>query len=262
MWKYRAVVSYVGRDFCGWQKQKEQGLLPLKPSLQAQLEGACHQVLGETPSIVGSGRTDAGVHAAAQVFHFVLRVKEKQPDLLLRSLNGVLPAAVRVWKLERVAIEFHAQRSALKKQYSYYFQQGPTPLPHLVAYSWWIEKTLDLAQMQSAVVCLEGEHDFKPFQAAGSKPGSTVRLLEESAVSRQEIHFPQGFSEFYLIRLTVRGSGFLKQMVRGIAGTLLQVGEGRRGVEAFAEILASQDRRQVGPTAPARGLWLEQVWYP
>jgi tRNA pseudouridine38-40 synthase len=124
--------------------------------------------------------------------------------------------------------------------------------------------------MSEGLKFLVGEHDFKPFQGAGAKPGPTVRCILEADVELRPIVFPElGVSRNYeiqerlaLIRVRVVGTGFLKQMVRGIAGTLLQIGEGRRPPECISEILASQDRSQVGPTAPARALWLERLWYP
>ena len=115
--------------------------------------------------------------------------------------------------------------------------------------------------MSQALKTLEGEHDFKPFQSSGAKPGSTVRKILETEVIEQKIVFPQTFEAVSLVRIRVVGTGFLKQMVRGISGTLLQIGENRRPASDMAEILRSQDRNLVGPTAPGRALWLERVWY-
>jgi tRNA pseudouridine38-40 synthase len=166
-----------------------------------------------------------------------------------------------------VPIEFHAQRSAEKKQYSYYFQQGPCALPHLEPYSWWIRKPLDRPAMQRALDLLKGEHDFIAFQGRGATVKTTVRRILEAEVSWELVRFPQAMElhegvPLGCVRVRLIGTGFLKQMVRGIAGTLLQVGEGRRPPECMTEILASRDRGQVGPTAPGRALWLERVWYP
>ncbi len=256
MWKYAFLTSYLGTSYCGWQRQNQF------PSVQETFEKALARITGETPSVVGSGRTDSGVHAIGQVGHFVLKERQWDPQVLMRALNGLLPAVIQVLALQSIAIEFHAQRSAIKKQYSYYFQQGPAAVPCLEPYSWWIRKTLDLESMNQGLQYLLGEKDFKPFQASGSKPGPTVRNLFEAEVTYEE---SAGFLKIHrtgLVRVRVVGSGFLKQMVRGIAGTLLQVGEGRRPPECFQEILASQCRSEVGPTAPARALWLERLWYP
>jgi tRNA pseudouridine38-40 synthase len=172
-------------------------------------------------------------------------------------------------KVEPVSIEFHAQRSATKKQYSYYFQQGAASLAAYEPYSWWIHRPLDLGAMQEAVTDLLGEKDFVPFQARGAKVSTTVRRILEAEVSW--IPLPQGMpgawvqpghnGDFGFVRVRLVGTGFLKQMVRGIAGTLLEIGEGRRPSSSIAEILAKKDRSMVGVTAPGRALWLEQVWY-
>ncbi|OFZ01625.1 MAG: hypothetical protein A2Z97_10390 [Bdellovibrionales bacterium GWB1_52_6] len=230
------------------------------------MEEALARITSEAPTVVGSGRTDAGVHALGQVVHFVLRAKEWDTGILLRALNSLLASRIQVLEVRPVGIEFHAQRSAVKKQYSYYFQEGPAAVPHLKHYSFWVKRPLNIALMHEAVSALIGEHDFKPFQASGARPGSTVRQILEAEVTRESLPFPGGAlgmrHEIGLVRVRVVGTGFLKQMVRGIAGTLLQVGENRRHPACTREILASGVRAEVGPTAPARGLWLEQVWYP
>jgi tRNA pseudouridine38-40 synthase len=267
MKKYVVLLSYRGSHYCGWQKQKGSAAEGA-PSIQKTIELALQQMTGEELSVVGSGRTDSGVHAAGQVAHFVLRNKVWDPTILQRGLNSILPMSIRALEVKEVEIDFHAQHSAERKQYSYYFQQGPCALPHLEPFSWWIHKRLDLEAMQKGLNHLIGEHDFKAFQGAGSKPGSTVRQILEAAVTVESVGFPlsipafPGDSEIRLIRVRLIGTGFLKQMVRGIAGTLLQVGESRRDASCFAELLKSLDRGEVGPTAPGRALWLERVWYP
>ncbi len=269
MFKYVTLISYWGGDYCGWQKQKGSAAEG-KDSIQLTLEKALHRITGEEVSWVGSGRTDSGVHALGQVAHFRLKTREWDTGVLQRGLNGLLPMSIRILAVQRIAEDFHSQKSATQKQYSYYFQQGPCALSHLEPFSWWIRKELDLAAMSTAVRSLVGEHDYKPFQASGAKPGPTVRKILEAEVTLEPIPFPIGvlplqFKEtqrFGLVRVRVVGTGFLKQMVRGIAGTLLQVGERRRPATCMSEILETQDRLKVGPTAPARALWLEKVWYP
>jgi len=280
IYKYTLQISYVGTLYCGWQKQKtalRQGIEPetgMLPSIQSTIESTLERITGETLTVVGSGRTDAGVHALGQDAHIVLRKKEWDPVILQRALNGLLPESIRVLAIRRVDPTFHAQHSALKKQYSYYFQQGPCPLPHLTPLSWWIRKDLDLNAMQQALDFLKGEHDFKPFEASGAKPHSTVRTILEAEITKGSGPSFEGDRAtaltspyvapdlpFNLVRVRLVGTGFLKQMVRGIAGTLLQVGEGRRPPECFRDILHTRNRSLVGPTAPARALWLERVWY-
>lgn len=265
MRKYAVLISYCGTDFWGWQSQKGEDAPKALPNIQTTIERALLKMTGEATRVVGSGRTDSGVHAVGQVAHFILKKRAWNTEILARGLNGILPMSIRILQAKEVALDFHAQRSAVKKQYSFYFQQGPSPLPHLEPYSWWIHKNLDLQAMAEGLGYLQGEHDYRPFQSSGAKPGPTVRKIFETEVSFQSITFPypQGLeSPLGLVRVRVLGSGFLKQMVRGIAGTLLQVGEGRRPASDFKKILETGDRKSVGPTAPARALWLEQVWYP
>lgn len=266
MWKYALRISYRGTRFCGWQRQRtaEVPEEPGSPSIQATIEGAIAAMTGEKPALVGSGRTDSGVHASGQVAHFVLKKKEWPTRIIERGLNSHLPLDIRIIRAKAVPIEFHAQRSAEKKQYSYYFQQGPCALPHLEPYSWFIHKRLDLDALNRALSHLIGEHDFKPFQASGAKPGPTVRRIFEAEAHSEPVAFPGGNTagEASFVRIRLVGSGFLRQMVRGIAGTALQIGERRRDPDCIREILETRNRKLVGPTAPARALWLEQLWYP
>lgn len=268
MTKYAVLFSYIGARYCGWQSQKRVSnppeAQPGAQSVQEVIEAALTQITREAVRIVGSGRTDAGVHALGQVAHFTLTKKEWEPRVLRNALNGVLPASIRALSVLQASVDFHAQRSATHKQYSYYFQQGPCAVPHLAPFSWWIRKRLDVDAMNESVQALRGKHDFKPFQASGAKPGPTVREILEAEVVREPLPYPaQGFGTagLEMVRFRVVGTGFLKQMVRGMAGTLLQIGEGRRNRASFREIIESGERSQVGPTAPARGLWLERVWY-
>ncbi|OFZ83376.1 MAG: tRNA pseudouridine(38-40) synthase TruA [Bdellovibrionales bacterium RIFOXYD1_FULL_53_11] len=265
MQKYRALISYVGTRYRGWQKQKGSGA-SAGPSVQETIEKALARMTGENVGVVGSGRTDSGVHAAGQVAHFVLQKRKWETGVLHRGLNGILPQDIRVLEVTPAELDFHAQRSAVKKQYSYYFQQGPAALPFLEPYAWWIKKTLDIRAMRKALRVLRGEHDFKSFQSSGARPGPTVRRIIEAAVTREAVAFPAAAPAllenlFFLVRIRVVGTGFLKQMVRGMAGTLLQIGEGRRPPECMKDILHSRSRKLVGPTAPGRALWLEKVWY-
>ncbi len=253
--KYALVVSYIGTDYLGWQKQLGEGL-----SIQGVLEGVLRH-LGCTSSVVGSGRTDRGVHAVGQVAHIIMP-KRWDAGQLLRACNTLLPWSIRIIRVIEVDMAFHAQRSALTKQYSYYFQQGPAPVAHLVPSTRWIAKKLDCDAMQGALNFLIGEHDFKAFAARGGAPGkSTVRCILEATVTETPIPFP-AYAEGSLMRIRILGTGFLKQMVRAIVGSLLDIGEGKRPPLAMQQILLSKSRDLLGPTAPARGLWLERVWYP
>lgn len=266
--KYAALLSYQGTAYCGWQKQSGSAASG-GPSVQETFEKTLLRITSEEKiSAVGSGRTDSGVHAAGQVVHFVLQKKAWDTGILRKALNSLLPQDIRALAVQEVPIEFHAQRSAEKKQYSYFFQQGPAAPAHLKPYSWWIQRRLDLPAMRQALSYLVGEHDFKPFQASGSAPmRTTVRTILEADLIEQPAQWPSftpidGGEAVTLVRMRLVGTGFLKQMVRGIAGTLVQVGEGKRTAESVREILETGDRLKVGPTAPPRALWLERVWYP
>ncbi len=261
--KFAARIAYAGTRFCGWQRQRGSAALGA-PSIQETLENALNSMTGETVRVVGSGRTDSGVHAGGQVGHFRLESARWTTGVLERGLNSLLPNDIRILGVKRVPPEFHAQRSALRKQYSYFFQQGPSALPHVEPFSWWIRKRLDLENLRQAAADLVGEHDFLPFQSSGAKPGPTVRRILEAEVSWHPLSFPSGMDcqeTWGWVRIRLLGTGFLKQMVRGIAGTLLQIGEGRRDPSDVRMILETKDRRRVGPTAPGRALWLERVWY-
>ncbi|NDF14172.1 tRNA pseudouridine(38-40) synthase TruA [bacterium] len=265
--KFALRISYLGKNYCGWQRQSpDVSKAPPLPSIQETVEQALSRMIGSPISLVGSGRTDAGVHALGQVAHFRLDSGRFTTEILRKGLNSLLPQDIRVMQAFSVPEEFHAQRSAVKKQYSYYFFQGPGPLPQFMETSWWIRRTLDLQAMCEAIAHLRGEHDFKSFQASGANPGkTTVRRLLEAEVARLPLpDFPgQDLNErgYGMVRMRLVGTGFLKQMVRGIAGTLLQIGEGQRKPSEMKEVLESKSRSAVGPTAPAKGLTLERVWY-
>jgi tRNA pseudouridine38-40 synthase len=264
MKKFAVRVSYLGKNYCGWQKQKEN--VAVQPSIQETFEKLLTRMTEEPIRVVGSGRTDSGVHAVGQVFHFKIENHKFTEEIFRRGLNSMLPQDIRVMEVKEVALDFHAQISATHKQYSYYFQQGPCALPHLMDMTWWIYKSLDLEAMRAAAAMLVGEHDFKPFQASGAPEGrSTVRRILEIEVIREPMPaFPgRDLNDlgYDVVRVRVVGTGFLKQMVRGIAGTLLQIGEGRRPASDMQDILDSLDRSKVGATAPSKGLTLERVWY-
>lgn len=261
--KYAILLAYDGTDFCGWQTQRSVGKhANVKPAIEETIVAAIRDLCGEEVSVTGSGRTDAGVHASGQVAHFRLETEACPEENLREGLNFRLPDCLRILQLGRVPDTFHARRTAAK-QYSYYFQVGPVNLPHLQRYTMWCRRPLDGAAMAWAVRSLVGKHDFSPFASARSGAVSPVRRIDEAVVTCETVPWPGSFSgsQHQVWRLRLVGSGFLKQMVRGIAGTLKLVGEGRLPAADFAAILTCGDRQRTGPTAPASGLWLERVWY-
>ena len=257
-------IAYDGTDFCGWQTQRGEGKhRSRKTGVEGELVAAIQELCSEEVQLVASGRTDAGVHASGQVAHFDLADTSISDQNLLRGLNNLLPESIQIHQMGRVPDTFHARKSS-RKQYSYYFQQGPSRIPHLGNYTMWNRYQLDGDAMNAALRQLIGEHDFAGYSSAGAKVSTTTRRIFEAEVSRQEIPQPGTFDPgiSYLWRVRIVGSGFLKQMVRTIAGTLRQIGEEQRPVDDAKAILVSRDREQAGPTAPANGLWLDRVWYP
>lgn len=268
---YAALISYLGTNYSGWQIQAhEKGH---DPSVQAVLEASLEKMIGQRPHWQSSGRTDAGVHAIGQVANFTIdwsaESRAGKPEItvyhLHRGLNTILPAAIRILELREVPADFHSQVQATKKQYSYYIQTGRAPSAIHAPYSKFSRLPLDVSAMDRSIRYLLGEHDFKPFQGAGSKPlRSTVRSIFEAEVVEcpPSAPFPSPLASLRMIRIRVVGSGFLRHMVRGIAGTLIQVGTGARPPEDMRTILETKDRSLVGPSAQPHGLWLERVWYP
>ena len=244
--QYRLTVEYDGGRFEGWQ---------LQPGQHRTVQGALHEALlrvtGERARAVGAGRTDSGVHAAAQVAGVRL-TREVEPGWLRRALNGVLPADVAIVACERASDEFHARYDARSKLYHYRIWNGPERSPLRAACSAWVRSPLDLAAMRAASDCLKGTHDFQSFQAAGSQVKTTVRTLQ-----RVDVQGEAGAC----VDLFVEGDGFLRHMVRIVAGTLVQVGLGRRAAQSMPALLAARDRTRAGGTAAAHALTLVRVDY-
>lgn len=245
MANYRLLLEYDGTDFAGWQAQAG------RRTVQGALEAAITRVTGRRAAVMGAGRTDAGVHAEGQVANVQLETRVV-PAALARALNAVLPRDVAVVRLARAPGSFHARRDARSKFYRYMIWNGRAPSPLRARRSVWVRAALDLDAMREAAAALVGEHDFASFQASGSSVLTTRRTL-----TRLELR-GRGAGA---LQLEVEGSGFLRHMVRTLAGTLLEVGRGRRAADSMAELLAARDRRRAGPTAPARGLTLVRVEY-
>lgn len=243
----KLILAYDGTNYNGFQKQSGTGL----PTVQDRLEEAL-AVLAHMPvPVVGAGRTDAGVHARGQVVSFHTGDWTIPTDRIVPALNSVLPPDIAALAAEEAPPDFHARYSARAKTYTYTIYNNPVRSPFHRLYAYHLPYLLDERRMAEAARFLVGEHDFSSFQAAGRPVQSAVRTLFTCDVVR----------DGHLVRLTVRGSGFLYKMVRAIAGTLIEVGCGRRRPEEVAEILAARDRSLAGPTAPPHGLCLESVEY-
>jgi tRNA pseudouridine38-40 synthase len=250
---FRLTLEYDGSGFAGWQVQA--GAVR---TLQGTLEAAIERVSGARVRVHGAGRTDAGVHAEGQVASVALETGLSAPGLQ-RALNGVLPRDLAVVTAELVADDFHARYHARAKLYRYRIWNGSRPSPLRASHSWWVKPALDVAAMRAAGALVLGTHDFASFQAAGSDVTSTQRTL-----TRCDILQLPAVSELDArgeVEILVEGSGFLRHMVRILAGTLVQAGTGRREPASLCAVIAACDRRATGPTAPPQGLTLVRVFY-
>jgi len=243
---FRLTLEYDGTDLAGWQVQAGA-----TRTVQGELNAALARVTGEVVSVVGAGRTDAGVHAEAQVASVRLATGFA-PDALRRALNAVLPRDVAVREVAEAPPDFHALRDARGKLYRYAVWNGASRSPLRARSHHTVAVRLDVDAMREGAQALVGRHDFTSFRAAGSEV-----LTSERSVSRFDVE-ARGDGE---ILFWVAGEGFLRHMVRIAVGTLLEVGTGRRTPAGVAEALAACERSAAGPTAPARGLTLVRVDY-
>ncbi len=241
---YRLIVEYDGGGFHGWQVQ------PGQPTVQQALEDAASTALRTQVGIVGSGRTDSGVHARGQVAHFALD-HPIDASSLLASLNGILPAGVAVRSLERAPDGFHARFDARLRRYHYYVTTGFRALDRHVRCR--VRSETDFELMNDAAVFLQGKHEFDTFCRTQSETVNRVCRVHRAAWIQDS---DDGDWHF-----VISADRFLHGMVRAIVGTLLQVGRRVRAADDIPRILKLRDRRAAGPAAPAFGLVLEQVRY-
>jgi tRNA pseudouridine38-40 synthase len=240
----RLLVAYDGSKFFGWQRQ--DGF----DSVQQRLEEAFHALATGHVCVQGAGRTDTGVHALGQVAHVHVDTRLADEDLL-RALNAHLPRSISVRRLETCREDFHARFSAVSKRYAYLTVTTRFRPPFGGEHAHWTPHELDFARMRSAADDLLGRHDFLSFSSTGSPRASTVREI-------QRIHFILRRSRFAFV---VQADGFLYNMVRAIAGTLLEVGRGRLDPELVRRGLEGAPRSTLGPTAPPGGLYLLSIQY-
>jgi tRNA pseudouridine38-40 synthase len=243
------TVAYDGTAYAGWQRQTN-GV-----AIQQLFEEALLRIVGRETRVVGSGRTDAGVHAKGQVCSFRTQTS-LAPDSLARALQANVPHDVVVLDVRETLPDFHAQRCAKGKRYRYCIDDGPAPNPFLARYAWRSFRPLDAERMQLAAARLVGTHDFKSFEAKGSERKSTVRTITHSRVVREETAWGEA------IWFEVAANGFLYRMVRNLVGLLFKVGRRACEPEWVEEVLAARTRTQKYPTAPPQGLFLWSVDYP
>ena len=249
----KLILAYDGTNYAGWQRQKNAA------TIQEVVEKKIQVMTGEHPVLHGAGRTDAGVHALGMAANF--HTGAAIPVAGFREgLNSLLPEDVRIVEAHEMFPRFHARIDAKGKVYFYNVTAGPLQLPTERLYSAHIRDRLNLADMRACLSLLTGTHDFSSFEASGSrdlgykKGRGAVRTIFSAALKEFDTA-PQ------TLRLILSGDGFLRHMVRNIVGTLIEVGLGKLTVSMFAQVLAAKDRTMAGPTAPAKGLFLQEVIY-
>ena len=247
--RIRLIVAYDGTEYCGWQIQKN-GV-----TIEGELARGLRELLGEEVELIGASRTDSGVHALGNIA--VFDTESRIPsDKFAAALNGYLPEDIRVQRSDEVSPEYHPRYQKAEKTYEYTILNTRIALPVWQRYSYHVYQELNVEAMKEAAKLLEGEHDFSAFCSVGSQVKSKVRTVYEVSVQEEEISAGNGGR---LLRIRVRGNGFLYNMVRIIAGTLIEVGMGRRTVESICEALETGDRQKAGPTAPPQGLMLVEI---
>jgi tRNA pseudouridine38-40 synthase len=242
---FKLIIEYDGSRFHGWQRQKED------TTVQGEIESALKEMTLTTVTVIGSGRTDAGVHAEGQVANFKCETR-MAPEALINGLNSLLAPDIVIKACEQVSTSFHARYNAKSKIYHYKILNRPVPAAIGRQYSWFIRQALDQDAMQAAISHLIGLHDFKAFEATGSPRQRTTRHVLSADLSEQQ----EG-----LLIFQIEADGFLRCMVRNIVGTLVDVGRKKLTVADFKRVLDSKDRTQAGATAPAHGLTLIKVNY-
>ena len=244
MRRIKLVLEYSGTQYHGWQVQ------PQVATIQGTLEARLRTITNGPVRLYASGRTDAGVHALAQVAHFDT-ASSIAVAALQRGLNGLLPPDIVVRRATEVAADFHARYSARQKTYAYIVHNHPIRSALRAPYVWHLPQSLDVDAMRTAARALLGRQDFSAFRAASCAARSPVRCLWRAAVKRRAAQI------FFLLG----ADGFLQYMVRNIVGTLVEIGRGKLPPSAMPEILHSRQRQCAGPTAPAHGLFLVRVRY-
>lgn len=242
--RWKCICAYDGTAFAGWQSQAGG------KAIQDVIEARLAQIFKKPIRIHGSGRTDSGVHARGQVFHFDAEWPH-DTDKLLAAFRVGLPAAIQIQSVRAVAPGFHARFDATGKRYDYYVHLGDAD-PFTRPYAWVVFKPLDVAAMSAAAAVLKGKHDFRAFTALnGPEREDTVRDLRRLDVARRGKR----------IHITAEADGFLYKMVRSLAGVLVAVGEGKLAASEVRAILHSRERTAAVHTAPAQGLFLTKVYY-
>jgi len=242
----KLIIEYDGTHYHGWQVQ------PNGRSIQQEIELAIEVMTRRKVKLLGSGRTDAGVHALGQVANFTCATSITL-EAFQKGLNSILPDDIVIRQVNEVPLDFHARYDAVSKRYRYHILNQPLPSAIERHHTWWIRSPLDLSAMRNGMGHLIGELDFKAFEGAGSPRSSTIRRVIGMDLTEQAAG---------VVAIDIHATGFLRYMVRNIVGTLVDAGLHKIQPDHIKTILASQDRSTASATAPARGLFLMDVHYP
>ncbi|MEW6615516.1 MAG: tRNA pseudouridine(38-40) synthase TruA [Thermodesulfobacteriota bacterium] len=241
----KLVIEYDGTNYHGWQIQ------PNAVTIQETIEERLQKITQEEIRLIAAGRTDAGVHAVEQVANFPTNSR-LEINNIQRGLNSLLPPDISIKEISEVEQDFHARYSAKSKIYRYVILNQRFPSPLYRNFSWFIPFKLNVKKMKKAVKCLIGKHDFSSFKASGCNSHNPIREVYAISLDKS----PKGFIIF-----EIEANAFLKQMVRNIVGTMVDVGNGKIGGSEFEEILRAKDRKKAGIMAPPQGLFLLKVNY-
>lgn len=240
------IIAYDGTGYCGWQKQNGQ------ITIEGVLNEKVSQLFGEDISVIGASRTDSGVHAKGNVAVFDTENMKVPAEKIAYALNARLPLDIRVQSSKEVNKDFHPRYDKNRKKYTYKILNNVMQMPIYSAYTYHAYGKIDIDKMKKASDYLVGEHDFKAFCSEKAEVKSTVRTIYNISIHKDEDN---------IIWISVEGNGFLYNMVRIIVGTLLEVGFGKYSPDYIQTILESKERENAGPTAPAKGLILDEIIY-
>ncbi|MBF0329752.1 MAG: tRNA pseudouridine(38-40) synthase TruA [Nitrospirae bacterium] len=253
--KIKLLIQYDGTDYCGWQVQ------PNGISIQGLIQDALSEITGVAVRLTAAGRTDAGVHALAQVAAFNTE-SSLEAEIFQKALNANLPYPIRIINASETSKEFHPRFDAKHKTYFYMITTDKILSPFIARYAWHLPYKLDIDAMIAGSLKLIGTHDFSAFRGSGCGAKSTVRTIHDINVEKIEgMDFMSANIGGSFIKIRITADAFLRHMVRNISGTLVDTGRGKTKADKIGEILESKKRPLAGPTAPARGLFLEKVVY-
>lgn len=247
----RLIIQYDGTNFCGWQIQKVKNKKAKVKSIQETIEEALHKILREKVTLAASGRTDAGVHAKAQVANFKIKNNFVPTSKIKKALNGILPDEVSIKDAQETRPDFHSRFDAKSKLYRYTILNSESRSPLLRNHSYHVPYKLNVAAMRNEAHDLLGRRNFRSFQASDKKFRSPIKKIKSITVKKQG----------ECIFIDAEANGFLYNMMRNIAGTLIEIGRGKLPKGSIKKILAAKDRARAGPAAPAKGLCLMEVRY-